>query len=1330
MSWLQDVNRRALVKKLSLAMAAGLLAGAYMPQVYAKDYNAIGVGIQGRLNADKKLLGEDIVAKNDKGQLVYTFTGDNNINVSSKLNSAGINSAANADMVIETGGTLGLHANTSVAGANAFSYGINHSKGGKLTINGNLDISAHTNSAFATGINVGITGTGTGVESHLTINGNVAMRDKANAAAPWAISSGTIHGGYGPDGWVTDAPYYQGARWAPAGISLGAGNNSTITVNGDVDMAVRGNAIVLNNYYPNSTGTINLNGNVTIDTPNEYGEAYYAIMGMGGTVNLGAKEGSIVKLTGNIISMNNANGWGNPYFYQDSTINMGLTSSDSYWKGVVDNAGKLYTGTFNLDLQNGAAWEHRSMSKTNGMDQEHMPDPSKDHYGIYDGVSYVTALNGGASAAKQGIIIQRDGAKIDIGTYKGFTTVIYEHLNNGAAAEDYKAGDVIIHKALQNGEGHNAGIVLSTDNANIQMSDKQQVAAVLNALAGKLYYMAYTEGEHNLDGKVQIASGLVASSAALADGAIVFDKDTGKGAYDGSEEPDKPDEPGHQVKVDFYTGITGDKAADKEYVDGGVLKDDGTYVFEKNSNVNIADATGTAISSSNGLNIKAEGNTLKLKASKYGIRQELAGAVKIATDTVSIDVGNADAGAKAVELNSGDKQKAASLTINGNVRANVAGSGGATGIYAAGNSRADINGSFTMKGKGEDKWGLTDGGTGYGYYGSSAIYAGSNYTIQQGGEINIKGLLDLAVDGNGAFANGGGSKISIKGGTIEVNKDRQLYALLAQSGYVNMNMNDAGDGAGTSRVNIKGNVGLLNGAVSSSEPVKDSVVNLGMSTGGSTWTGVADNNFTDANKAEGFDGKFNLYLSNNAYWTNEAYGKVSDGFRGSQVDKLAGGATAKEAGNILQRDAHRLTIGQYSGFTNIYYEHDNAGAKMDDYKAGDVLVKNATAGSRISVLTDSSGINMKDNSGIEATLSALAQKLVYESADKNLTGQVGIASSLTSSAVQLGDIDFSGKTGSYINGSVKPGVDPDIDWGDYETYMMRGVRSSLMHSMLSWRELAGDVYDGVAQLPEGEQMGVWARAYGGKAEYKGSADVEGSYWTGQVGYSRMLDNGWDIGAAIDYQNGNGTYLLGGKGDSTLYDVGVYGSRELAGGRLRLAAKFGHIENEFEVYNEIGTKLKGDYDTRGYSLAAQYSKRFGKEAEGYLEPLLQLTWAHMDKADFVAGTKKEFMNVGQDAVDSLVGRIGVAAGREGSKGGLYTRLSLAHEFSGSADASYYAENGGTKKTSFDLGDTWSELTVGGHYNLSKCSSFYADITRSLSGDYQHQWKLNAGLNFAF
>lgn len=107
-----------------------------------------------------------------------------------------------------------------------------------------------------------------------------------------------------------------------------------------------------------------------------------------------------------------------------------------------------------------------------------------------------------------------------------------------------------------------------------------------------------------------------------------------------------------------------------------------------------------------------------------------------------------------------------------------------------------------------------------------------------------------------------------------------------------------------------------------------------------------------------------------------------------------------------------------------------------------------------------------------------------------------------------------------------------------------------------------------------------------------------------------------------------------------------------------------------------------------------------------------------------------MSINQDAFDSFVGRVGVQAGKETEKGSLFAKLSLAHEFAGDIDGTYNAKDGGLKSTSYDLGGTWSELTLGGSYKLSKCSNFYADVTRSLSGDYQHQWKINGGLQFTF
>ena len=46
------------------------------------------------------------------------------------------------------------------------------------------------------------------------------------------------------------------------------------------------------------------------------------------------------------------------------------------------------------------------------------------------------------------------------------------------------------------------------------------------------------------------------------------------------------------------------------------------------------------------------------------------------------------------------------------------------------------------------------------------------------------------------------------------------------------------------------------------------------------------------------------------------------------------------------------------------------------------------------------------------------------------------------------------------------------------------------------------------------------------------------------------------------------------------------------------------------------------------------------------------------------------------------------------------------------------------------DTWAELTLGGVYRLNGSNLFYANVTRGFGGDYKVEWKVNAGLRFAF
>ena len=127
------------------------------------------------------------------------------------------------------------------------------------------------------------------------------------------------------------------------------------------------------------------------------------------------------------------------------------------------------------------------------------------------------------------MIRQKDGNPITVDNYSGYTDVYYAH--EETAPKTMIGGDFIIRKAASG-----SGISLITDNKGLNTSseasaDKNLVSETLNALANKLFYKAYADGENNLTGFVKIAEGLTSSEAVLKTGDITFKNDNGQGRY-------------------------------------------------------------------------------------------------------------------------------------------------------------------------------------------------------------------------------------------------------------------------------------------------------------------------------------------------------------------------------------------------------------------------------------------------------------------------------------------------------------------------------------------------------------------------------------------------------------------------------------------------------------------------------------------------------------------------------------------------------------------------------------------------------------------------------
>ena len=196
-------------------------------------------------------------------------------------------------------------------------------------------------------------------------------------------------------------------------------------------------------------------------------------------------------------------------------------------------------------------------------------------------------------------------------------------------------------------------------------------------------------------------------------------------------------------------------------------------------------------------------------------------------------------------------------------------------------------------------------------------------------------------------------------------------------------------------------------------------------------------------------------------------------------------------------------------------------------------------------------------------------------------------------------------------------------------------------------------------------------------------------------------------------------------------------RYLYGQYVDIIAKYSKLDNDYEVFNDSGHKLSGDYKTWGTSISAEYGKRFENDNGFYFDPSVELTLgringkdynAHSDYLDSV-GVKKD-MQVEQDAFNTLVGRVGFRLGQKLDNASYFVKLAAAHEFSGDFDTTFRAVNEPEGRTSIDFGDTWYEAQIGGTAKLSKNSLIYADFERSFGGDVEEKWRVDAGLRFTF
>ena len=712
-------------------------------------------------------------------------------------------------------------------------------------------------------------------------------------------------------------------------------------------------------------------------------------------------------------------------------------------------------------------------------------------------------------------------------------------------------------------------------------------------------------------------------------------------------------------------------------------------------------------------------NTDKAKENAYAVYGNCGSHITLGKDAnsevqiSSNSEGNAMGVVVATASTSATTAAASQVNIQG-AKINVAAEGGpkARGLYAQDNNEIVVGSAGSgihISAKGEDAAGII------------AIEHGSVALNGQNAVIDVDGSkysTGIHVQNNDMTDETNRATVNVNTENTTINAVTALSAMSHSVLNVNSNLVTNGKNAILTRGNSDVNINTdgkhttqLNGDIvfnydgASSGTGIDSNVNVNLNGEGSSWTG---NTKAEWNSASGKPDEaklavfhMNLNVANGAQWnptTIKSQNNETNGMNNIAINNLAlnNGVVNLDSNNLAGDDA-----------VNIENLKGNGGTINTDSVSNKLSIENKAADTSLTV-NGTKEVTDAIASG-NASLQDLAD--VVKSNDKSA------ADSVTSDANDIiggysAEVDSNGKVA--VN-TVKT----------VENTTNRAISDMANISLMTWCQENNDMNKRLGELRDSKgEHGAWARMARGESKY-GSQNVKNQYNYYQVGYDEKLSTNpnWTVGVALTRTEGTSIFARG-TGENKHTGFAVYGSYLNDNGSfVDLIAKYARMDND---YSTIGAGV-GDasYETNGYSLSAEYGKRFTKDNGFWIEPQVELTYGTVGSVDYLTS---KGARVHQDSVDSLVGRLGFSLGKDIKQGNVYVRASYLYDFDGETKATM--SGAGTASFEQDLGGGWWEVGVGTNLNLSDATHLYFDVEKTFGGNVATPWQWNAGVRWSF
>ncbi len=326
-----------------------------------------------------------------------------------------------------------------------------------------------------------------------------------------------------------------------------------------------------------------------------------------------------------------------------------------------------------------------------------------------------------------------------------------------------------------------------------------------------------------------------------------------------------------------------------------------------------------------------------------------------------------------------------------------------------------------------------------------------------------------------------------------------------------------------------------------------------------------------------------------------------------------------------------------------------------------------------------------------------------------------------------------------------PGSTPEID-------TIKNIGTSY-GQYLAWRSDLSDLRHRLGEVRYGAQSGVWAKAIYDKERacaLSGQGFKQETYGV-HLGADGFVHNSeaysWLVGASLRLAKANQSsfsYLDNGDGTLDSYTAKLYATYMSQNGSYAdFVLSAGYFDQSISGRtNQNDGFVNADYDTFGAGVSVELGRMFSFDEQVddrqwynhyFIEPQAQLAYYFLKGQNFNTSTN---MRVSQDNVNSLIGRLGIVAGKKFNYADLDSldkryiqlalRLGVIHEFLGEQTVTL------NDRYSFDadLGGTTFYYGVEADWQFADSQRVYLNVDRETGDDYDKEIAVRFGYKYEF